>query len=289
VLKLKINKYLGIMIVIIFSITFLLTAPKTMAINNRAAGFSSSSANTSSVDESTVTISATGDGIVNLYAVIVGISDYKAISDLEYCDEDATDWYNYLSSIGYSPKVYGDGHTENYPRFDGYATEYNIKLAILDMISNADADDIIVFASSGHGGSSGRSQFLCMWDCDAGENGEDGYIFDTEFRDLFTNSVSKVFIFLDHCNSGGMDEVMSVTNAVNIYMTTTCGPRGFGYDVPEYENGAWTYWFCEKALVEMGFTTMGDAFAWAYDAYGQRGQDAPMEFDGDFSTNFYLN
>lgn len=33
------------------------------------------------------------------YAVIFGISDYSAISDLTYCDEDATDWYNYLSAL----------------------------------------------------------------------------------------------------------------------------------------------------------------------------------------------
>jgi hypothetical protein len=30
------------------------------------------------------------------YAIIVGISDYASISDLSYCDEDATDWYNFL-------------------------------------------------------------------------------------------------------------------------------------------------------------------------------------------------
>ncbi|MBN1329937.1 MAG: hypothetical protein JXA54_10735, partial [Candidatus Heimdallarchaeota archaeon] len=39
---------------------------------------------------------AAGDGVVNRYAVIVGISDYKAISDLSYCDEDANDWFNQL-------------------------------------------------------------------------------------------------------------------------------------------------------------------------------------------------
>ncbi|MHA1974457.1 MAG: caspase family protein [Candidatus Hodarchaeales archaeon] len=284
----KINKSIGIVIVLVFLSTLMLSNANAIPIGSRTNSVTPLVRDTNSSIDSDINIAATGDGVVNLYAVVVGISDYKAISDLSYCDEDATDWYNYLNSIGYSAKVYGDGHTENYPRFDGYATEYNVKSAILDMISKADADDIIVFTSSGHGGSSGRTQFLCMWDCDDGENGEDGYIFDTEFRDLFQNSVSKVFIFLDHCNSGGMDEVMSVDNALNIYMTTTCGSRGFGYDVPEYENGAWTYWFCEKALVELGFTNMEEAFIWASDAYGARGQDAPMEFDGDSSSYFHL-
>lgn len=34
----------------------------------------------------------------NKFAVIVGISDYKTISDLSFCDEDATDWYNFLTA-----------------------------------------------------------------------------------------------------------------------------------------------------------------------------------------------
>jgi hypothetical protein len=67
------------------------------------------------------------------YAVIAGVSDYKAISDLSYCDEDATDWYNYLISIGYLDEnivVLGDGHTNNFPKHDGYATEANTKAVL---------------------------------------------------------------------------------------------------------------------------------------------------------------
>jgi hypothetical protein len=38
------------------------------------------------------------------YAVIAGVSDYKAINDLSYCDEDASDWYNFLvGSLGFLP------------------------------------------------------------------------------------------------------------------------------------------------------------------------------------------
>ncbi|MHA1420410.1 MAG: hypothetical protein ACTSPO_15955 [Candidatus Heimdallarchaeaceae archaeon] len=57
------------------------------------------------------------------YAVIVGISDYKELygdDDLDYCDEDATDWYNHLvNNLDWDSdniKVYGDGHTANYPK-----------------------------------------------------------------------------------------------------------------------------------------------------------------------------
>jgi hypothetical protein len=64
------------------------------------------------------------------YAIIVGISDYASINDLSYCDEDATDWYNFLAGQGYECHVYGDGHTSNYPRHDGTATESNVRSAI---------------------------------------------------------------------------------------------------------------------------------------------------------------
>ncbi|MEM3396164.1 MAG: caspase family protein [Thermoplasmata archaeon] len=228
-----------------------------------------------------------GDGIVKRYAVVVGISDYKAISDLSYCDEDANDWYSYLNAHGYTVKVYGD-HTSTYLRFDGVAKESNVKAAIQSMVAAADGDDIIAFVSSGHGTTISGMQVLCMWDMNAGENGEDGVITDIELKNLFASAVAKVFIFLDHCNSGGMNEIMSNSNAANVYMTTTCGPRGYGYDVPEYQNGKWTYWFLEKGLIGQGFTTMESCFSWAYTQYNARGQDAPMQFDGNTAVNFTL-
>jgi len=120
-----------------------------------------------------------------------------------------------------------------------------------------------------------------MWDAFAGEDGEDGLITDIELKNLFAPAVAKIFIFLDHCNSGGMNEIMSNSNAANIYITTTCGPRGYGYDVPQYQNGKWTYWFLEKGLVELGFTTMESCFSWAYAQYNASGQDAPRQFDGN--------
>ncbi|MHA1366972.1 MAG: Ig-like domain-containing protein [Candidatus Heimdallarchaeota archaeon] len=66
------------------------------------------------------------------YAVLAGISNYKAISDLSYCDEDVNDWYNYLVTIGYESNniiVLGD-HTSSYEKYDGTATESNIKYYI---------------------------------------------------------------------------------------------------------------------------------------------------------------
>jgi hypothetical protein len=56
-------------------------------------------------------------------ALLSGISDYLNISDLNYCDEDVTDWYNYLTEQGYECRVLGDTKPTNFPRFDGIATK----------------------------------------------------------------------------------------------------------------------------------------------------------------------
>ncbi len=223
----------------------------------------------------------------NKYAVIVGISDYEAISDLSYCDEDATDWYNYLNGLGYTIKLFGDP-TNSYPQFDGLATEYNVKTALAEFIALADEDDIIVFASSGHGTTYTGGETICMWDYASGENGEDGSFTDVEMASVFEPAVSKVFIFLDHCYSGGMNEVMSNANAANFYLTTTCTDSGYGYDNSQYQNGAWTYWFLEAGLVGQGFTTMEQCFDWALSNYPYGGADTPQEFDGNLAVDFTL-
>ncbi len=223
----------------------------------------------------------------NKYAVIVGISDYLAVNDLSYCDEDATDWYNYLSGLGYTIKLFGDG-TNYYPQWDGYATEYNIKNALADFIALADEDDILVYASSGHGTTYSGGETICCWDYGAGQDGEDGSFTDVEMADVFAPAVCNIFIFLDHCYSGGMNEVMYNSNSAKIYLTTTCTATGYGYDEPTYQNGAWTYWFLEAGLVGQGFTTMEDCFAWAVAQYPYGGADTPQEFDGNPSVPFTL-
>ena len=232
-----------------------------------------------------------GGGTVNMYAVIVGISDYKSINDLSYCDEDATDWYNYLKSLGYTRWVYGDGHTANYPQHDGYATEYNVKQAINNMISQADSNDIIAFIDSGHGTTSGGKALCCMWDYGAGESGEDGALYNSELKALFDGvSVGGIFIFLDTCNSGGMNGVMSNANANIVYMATTCTANGYGYDDTTSKNGLWTEYFLNKGLVagQSGHTDMEGNFQWAHDNYPKTGADEPQQFDGDTAKLFYL-
>ncbi len=238
-----------------------------------------------------------GDGIVTKWAVIVGISDYEAISDLSYCDEDATDWYNYLTNVmDYDNiRILGDGHTSNYPSYYAKATEYNVKSSLNWMISGADADDQVAFLTSGHGSGNGYgSSYLCMWDSNSGDSGEDGNLYDTELANIFSPcEASDIFIFIDHCYSGGMiPEIQALGISGKVYMTTTCTENGYGYDDPSHNNGAWTYYFLEYGLVNhFGSnpgTLMESCFDYALSAYPHGGGDTPQEFDGNTGEGFTL-
>ena len=253
----------------------------------------------SEITSTDITTQSTGDGIINKYALIIGISDYNVISDLSFCDEDASDWFNYLNPLGYDITLLGDNHPETYPQWDGYATEYNVKTAFADILAVADEDDIVVFTSSGHGGRSRDTSikafvyFLCMWDTSAGENGENGLITQFELKDMMAPSLAKTFIFLDHCFAGGFANTFENPNSVNFYMATTCTDNGFGWDDYVHQNGKWTYFFLEYALIgELGGTgSLEEAFAIAMPPYlleVHRPGDTPMEFDGNLDLPFYL-
>jgi len=239
-------------------------------------------------------ISVTVDNIPSTggkYALIVGISDYKAISDLSYCDEDATDWFNYLTDVcGYASEdiiVLGDGHTTNFPKYDGIATESNIKY-YLQWLAGKDGN--VAYITSGHGSGDGSgSSYVCAWDCSSGEDGEDGDLYDTEVAAILDNAVAEsLFIFIDHCYSGGFGpELMAMPNSNSVYCTTTCSDSGYGYDDGAHNNGMWTYYFVEYTLINHfgsnPSTTMEDAFDYALSVYPKSGADTPEEYDGNTS------
>jgi hypothetical protein len=229
------------------------------------------------------------------YAVIVGISNYASINDLSFCDEDALDWYNFLVSKGYECHVFYDGsYTSN--SFTSIpaaakiaqATEANVRAAIQGLAAHAVSGNSVAFVTSGHGSGDGAgSSYLCMYDC----SGSVGCYYDTELKadfNLFVSGV-KMFVFVDHCYSGGLGpEMLQVTNAANLYMTTTCTANGYGYDDSAHSNGAWTYYFLENYLVSHSTSSMEAVFDAATPGYPYTGGDAPMEFDGNTGSAYYL-
>jgi hypothetical protein len=231
------------------------------------------------------------------FALLVGISNYKSINDLSFCDEDVTDFFNYLTTVcGYSAaniRILGDG-SSSYPQTAyGKATEANYKACLTWLVGHSGAE--VTFMTSGHGSGDGAGEsYLCAWDCSSGESGEDGNFYDHEIASILGTSVaSKVFVFIDHCYSGGLGpEIMALGNKATIWMTTTCTANGYGYDEPSSSNGAWTNQFIHVTLQQhfgsSASTTMEAAFTYAASGYSHTGGDAPMQFDGNTGATFTI-
>ncbi len=222
---------------------------------------------------------------VDHYVVIVGISDYKDISDLQYCDDDARDWRDYFQGLGYE-------HITTL--IDNQASKASVINSLTNMVNSADSNDVIAFVSSGHGGKDrSNNAYLCMWDSDLYVWDND--LKDTELADILDDAVAdRIFVFLDHCSAGGFgNDLMGMPNKVHVYLTTTCGLKGYGYDDPTHNNGMWTWYFEDYTLIQHfdsdPYTIMEEAFDYAFAAYPRnRGNDAPEEYDGDSSTTFLL-
>ena len=202
-----------------------------------------------------------------------------------FCVNDAEDWRSYLENRGWTITSF---------LTDTQATEQNVMNAIANVLAQADGDDLVVFVQSSPGASyqevglAGQGSVLCCHDSDIGTNSN---IQDTEFQQAWAGYTGRLFIFLDACRSGGMDEVVTQDpNGINRYMTTTCTALGFGYDAGTYQNGAWTYWFLERGLSQGGSNheDMEGNFQWAQSSYPYSGNDTPQEFDGDVNNPFYL-
>ena len=238
---------------------------------------------------------------IDKYALIVGINNYKTLSDPnEYCIEDVKDWYNHLTSPSLDFNhitVLGDTNTNEYPQYDGLATESNIKDALENIINNADENDMIAFISSGHGNYDRTLPgAVCIeaWDSGSGENNEDGKLWDYELQGYLEWAIAlRIFVFLDHCFSGGFGpELMNMDNSENVYCTTTCTDSGGGEDSSTYQNGLWTYFFLEYSWQNhfggYPYYSMEQIFDYAHAAYPNTGIHDSQEFDGNPSSFFRL-
>ncbi len=93
-------------------------------------------------DSITVTVNNGGGNPVEKYALIIGISDYQGTgNDLQYCDDDAVDWKNFLQGEGYTVTILTDNQ----------ATANNINSAVDDLLADEDGNDYVVLTYSGHG------------------------------------------------------------------------------------------------------------------------------------------
>ena len=186
--------------------------------------------------------------------MIVGLDTYddsEHYRDLNYCENDANDWGDQLSN---TPGLKFDRvekyfDNENDPGCDGQATEHNVKQALNNMINSIDNGDIVVFIFSGHSYNKSGNYGLCMWDCEMGQQGEDGILNATEILSIFNASTAeKMFLFFDSCHSFGIRNTLDdLSNKDTLFFSAAADWDEIAYEDKDNYNGCWTRCFLEES------------------------------------------
>ena len=154
------------------------------------------------------------------YALVIGISNYSGTAnDLTYCDDDATDWKNYLVGEGYSVTVL----------LDLNAKKAAIEDEINTLASQSVAGNEIAFCYSGHG-SKGNIISTDLY-----------YIGSKWFKTKFANSASNKMMFcFDACQIGAMATDLNSDGRV---IAVASNKTSYSYDGDvSMENGVFTYY-----------------------------------------------
>lgn len=154
------------------------------------------------------------------YALVIGISDYSGTSnDLQYCDDDATDWKARLQAEGYSVTVL----------LDRSATKAAIEAAVTTLASQSIAGNEIALCYSGHG-SRGNIVTTDLY-----------YIASTWFKTKFSTAKSTKMMFcFDACQIGAMATDLNATGRV---IAVASNKTIYSYDGDAtMKNGVFTYY-----------------------------------------------
>ena len=187
-------------------------------------------------------------GSVNKYAVCVGIDKHDDGSTCVYADNDGQDWTTHLTGEGYSVTK----------RLNTAADKAVILGDIADMDTSENAGDYCAFTFAGHGGISNPTAYIVCADY-AGTWGT--VISDAELQSAFSGfSSTHIFIFLDSCHSGGMNEVAA---SGRLFISACTGTQSsYGGD-SSMQNGVWTWFFLEDGIQTQGLTVMESCFSYA--------------------------
>jgi tetratricopeptide (TPR) repeat protein len=143
------------------------------------------------------------------WAILVGISDYKNIKDLQFADRDAEVFYGYLNEVAKVPK-------ENIFLFTNQrADRKNVFNALTNIDTLAESGDKFIFFFAGHGDIEAENQpddtaLLLLHNSSNGNYlaEQDGYIKLTELREAFNQFTDKnisVQFYADACRSGAFN------------------------------------------------------------------------------------
>jgi len=164
------------------------------------------------------------------YALVIGISDYSGTSnDLNYCDDDATDWKARLQAEGYTVTAV----------LDMNATKANIEAAVNNLAALSVAGNEIALCYSGHG-SKGNIVTSDLF-----------YINNSWFKTKFALAKSTKMMFsFDACQIGAMATALNATGRV---IAVASNKTIYSYDGDAtMKNGVFTY-YQMQAFDQLGY------------------------------------
>jgi hypothetical protein len=218
------------------------------------------------------------------WAVIIGISDYAGdANDLDYCDDDARDFYNALVN------VYGWYADHIKMLIDSQATKANILAAIDWMRTNEGPGDQVIFFYSGHGTTStsdvdndGERKDECIipWECTS-----EYFIWDGNLKVAFSAFEStRILFYFDSCYSGGMTDLAGSGRLICM----ACKETRLSLESSSWENGQFTYYFVDQGMLagkadknNDGLVTCEEAFDYALANCSQQTPTASDNFEND--------
>ena len=217
-------------------------------------------------DSVTVTKGGTGgDGVLKKWALCIGISDYDGTAnDLTYCDDDATDWKNFLNGQGYNVIILTDQG----------ATANAIEEKIDALLANEDEDDYVVFTYSGHG-TTYRNYGSCMISTDM------VYITHGWLESKFDAADSThIYFAFDACKIGGFKGIVT-DGRVGAFASN----KDYSYDgTSDMKNGVFTFYQMDGWNVQQ-FTNFEDDAAYAV----QEMEDWASQYAGVSVDPFYVD
>jgi uncharacterized caspase-like protein len=150
----------------------------------------------------------------NLYMLAVGVSDFAngEISDLEYCDDDATAMADFFA--GQEGGLFAKTEIRLLTNAD--ATEAAIQEGLDWLEKSATQKDFVVLFLASHGMNDEKGQFYMIpHDCEP-ENLRSSAVAWEDFGEILGNLPSRVLMFLDTCHSGRLGaNLFSMANKGN--------------------------------------------------------------------------
>lgn len=198
------------------------------------------------------------------WAVIVGVSDYKIIGDLNYSDESAKELFQLLSP------AWGEEHIKLL--LDSEATKAEIRRAIEWLASNEDANDTVLFYFTGHGDSAG---YIAPYDAYYEPTWISSHELSYWLRPLDSERVT---IILDTCNAGRFETNLSDSGRV-VLMSSRSGE--YSWETSSLEHSVFTYYLLE-ALSEFSIADANSDYELSAEEIFQYAEPETISETSDF-------